>query len=260
MELTYSLKQCIDPVLRLGIHGLYRLLKAVEKSPDRYPGIRQSENLSWAMDSDSIRITFKDPTHLKMMMVEAYSAMPKGVVLLPGYEGNPTSKGFYVTARTHYAVTRLFVGGAKGARRTGSLDPEKMTPEFKSFVETLDPERLEFLDKKKVPLGDFHAKATFTPNYPYPQLFAALADTIIKDWKKPDSKIKVSALIHPNFALWNNKYIQVPAKSAFALYFTPLAYVYSHCTDGPFGVGIDTPTFDQADQYHKDHIQNARKP
>lgn len=259
MELIYDLKQCIDPVTRLGIHGLHRLLKAAEKYPDRYPGIQQTENLSWVSDSDSIRITFTNPGHLRMLMVEAYSAMPRGVVLLPGYESNPTSKGFYVTARTHYAVTQLFAGGAKGARRTGSLNPGKVTPEFETLLKGLDPERLEFLDGKKVPLGDFHAKATFTPNYPYPGVFSALADKIIKGWEKPGFKVEVSALVHPKYTVWNNDYTPVPVKDAFALYFTPLAYVYSHCTEGPFGVGIDAPTFDEGDQYHKDHIQNARE-
>jgi len=254
MELRFDLKEQVDPVTRLGIHGLHRLLQAAEKKPDLYPGIRQSDTLSWTMDSDTIQISFASPSDLRFLMLEAYSSMPNGAVILPGYESNPSSKGFYITALTHFAVTDLFKGGPKGARRTGSFAGAGKDDAY----EGLDPARTALMDKK-VPLGDFKAKRAFTPNYPYPGVFEALADKIIKDWPKSlDSNLDVSAIFHPRYTFWNNEYIGVRPDIAFVTYFTPLAYIYSICDDGPFGVGMDANRFSEADLLHSKHLGNTK--
>jgi len=251
MELRYDLKEITHPVTRLGVHGLHRLLMAVQKNPDIYPGIIPSEDLSWEMDSDTITIKFTKPKNLEPLMLEAYSTMEDGAVILPGYERNPSELGFYVTARTHYAVTQIFNGGSSGARRVMSLGNKE------EFASQLDPKRTGLLDKL-VPLGENNrAKAKFTPNYPYP--VNSVATGVTKKWPvKMTSSMEVSRVFHPIYSLWNNKYPKVTPDVAFATYFTPLAYVYSHCVEGPFGVGMDGLTFDQADHFHDIHLYNTK--
>lgn len=254
--LHYDLKQS-NGIFRLGVHGLWRLLAAIDNDPKRYPNVVASPDCTWKLGDDTITLTATTPEHLLPLLVNAFGQMVDGVIVLPGYSNNMHQNQFYLTALTHTAITMIFANNGKNGR-TKALSSKPHC----ALVRTHAPNYLMGgKPKATVPLGSkFHREVSL--HFPYPTLvnekmFVHLGDNLIRDCR--DKGISLNGTFHPGVGTWNNNTIEVPFSDAFALFFSPLAYVYSTCTDGLFGVGMDAPTFTEAADHHKRHCSQAEK-
>lgn len=115
---TWDLQTEADPMLRLGIHGLYRLL-TVEGS-DRYPTVKQTPELSWETDGVSrISLRFDRYEVLNALTEAQLGDHREGISIPAGYPDDPTSSEFGASIIAHNAAS--IFGAMKGQRRFSSI-------------------------------------------------------------------------------------------------------------------------------------------
>lgn len=291
-RLVYDLKACADPLTRLGIHGLYRLLHfaGLPKFAHLYPRLKQSATLKWSLDETSITIDAATPEDLGVIVGSMFSSMPHGVVILPGYPSVPNiDVRFYLTALTHTAITgALFKSGKSGRTRSfespleikdGKVHPDDAAglslSDGKVKAEDLvcklkgtDPNSLIRQVTGCTNSGGKSIERKVTPHCPdaklgksvlFASLEEALPNALVNNGYNLQRPVKLAGVHHPLCATWENKSIEMPFPNAFAVTFSALAYVYTSCSDGFLGVGLDLPTFKEADKFHRYHILGFEK-
>lgn len=284
-HLHYDLDTCTDPLIRLGIHGLYRLLHYAGK-PERahiYPALVQSDTLSWTLTDTTIDIRAKTPADLATILKSMFGAMPHGIIAPPGYCDNPDDDRYYLTGRTHTAITSLFPNQKSGRTRSlnkatkikflapkalngvhpddvGGLEVVGGHVFAMELVEKLKPNTEWITVIRRALRKDGSAiELKVSPHCPDAVLgksilFASLPDQMVRKLTSVDERIDVTATFHPLCGNWNGKSTGMSFKDAYALYFAPYGYVYTQSEDGLVGVGLDFPTFSEADSYHKAHF------
>lgn len=277
---TFDLAKETDPIRRLGIHGLWRLLHygGSGEFSDCYPDVRQSKTLQWEMTDTVITLRWETVDDLNLLMGCQLGDFRRGVGVIPGYETDPDLPGFYATARGHLGITGTYFFSTTGMRRSDSLAPPAKT---KGGGETgVDQEKRE---KKEAQKGALLAewKAMFPGNDP---------TTVVKNLPKANSTEEEPAslelpvnpharsrslpsssqwtppmltagkkglestgygnVIHPALAKWNAIEIKAYPKDFFVASFSCLSYIYTKAVD-VVGLGMDFPTFSEADAKHQ---------
>jgi len=288
-RLTYDLTTCSDPLVRLGIHGLWRVLHyaGVEEYAHLYPKLVQSPNLSWTLTDTGIEINAKTPEDLAVILKSMIGDMPQGIVVPPGYPTHSdVGTEFYLTGATHTAITGFLFPNSKSGRtkslggflkiKEGKVHPDDVggLTVKKNAVSVMDlmcklkginPSNLiqkvsgALRANGKSPIEQKVTTHCSDPVLGKSVLFKSLADqmvgTLVQANKGDVTRpISTSGPFHPLCGRWENKSIRMPFTDAFAVYFSAFGYVYTECTDGFIGVGMDFPTFKEADKYHRIHI------
>jgi len=233
---TYDLATLEDPILRLGIHGLGRLLSM--EGNDLYPMVKQSDHLKWKLTDTSIEITFNTLEDLNPLLHGMVGSLPDGVIIPPGYPSEPQSKRFYITGMAHSSIASLFSAGPSTPRRTKATK-KRLTFDLYTYTDWKTKQ-----------------EKTATRSVAIHQLDPGRPLTL----KEVKGKVSMTAASHPTYAQWNKKAVLLPTQDAFLAAFSCLGYAYTLCNDGYFGLGIDRPTFSEADDNHRMHHGDADRP
>jgi len=236
------------PLLRLGEQGLRRLLVYGEGS-DRYPLIEQTDTLKWELTDTTITIHWETAEDLNRLMQCQLGDFREGVGISPGYTADPTQIGFYATVRAHTAITGVFFRG-KTKRRSYAMGTAKAR---KKWAAEHGREPLRFVSCAEMGVRGEGGKVTMVP---------VKKEFTPHGWERslglattPKGKIQknqnLTGTIHPALAQWNQVTAKVPQQEFFLLSFACLAYVYSASSRGMVALGLDLPTFSQADKYHR---------
>jgi len=233
----YDLSTLTDPIPRLGLHGLWRLL--VTEGDELYPLVKQSDRLRWKITNTTLEITFGTLDDLKPLLHGMVGSLPDGVIIPPGYPRDPQSKRFYVTGMAHSAIASLFSAGASTPRRTKAT---KKRVSFDLYTYTDWTTKQEKTATRSVSIH------TTGPGKPLS----------FKEVVK--GKVSMNAAFHPSYSQWNKKGVRLPTQEAFLTAFCCLGYTYALCNEGYFGLGIDRPSFTEADLHHRMNHGDSSNP
>jgi hypothetical protein len=218
-----------DVFLRLGIHGLYRLL-AHGEGAENFSTIKQSKTLQWELDTEAntIDLWWEAEDDLSRLLQGMWGDYSGGLITNPGYEHDPDKDGAYVTARFHGAVAGYF-----------STGPGKKRSQSSGKRVKLDHLLLPFNDKKgeSIPW-----EISFTAHTHPPEKSKLVFQ---------NKKRGMSSTLHPALTTWHGESLTCTAEQGFLLSFSCLAYIFTYCTDGYVGLGIDLPSFAEADAVHR---------
>lgn len=236
MSWCYSLSDESNPFVRLGIHGLARLLKAGESQAlkEHYPLIRPSERMSWTVGKDSIALHFEegDEDVLLPLAWGMLGDLHEGLAVMPGYCPDLGDPAVYATLHGHMAQAKF--RSSNGMARCSSLGSKS--------------KRTLALHTNR---NGHPVQATFTKNEL--AYCAKNKEGKLKRGLRLAHKEELKTVHHQVFSKWNDKGIPTDVKTGFVLYFALLAYTWTRCDEGVFGVGIDLPTFEDADAVHSYH-------
>jgi hypothetical protein len=255
----YDLETTVDPLLRLGIHGLYRLLKHSQEDPDNFPNVKHSETLRWGVTDTVVAIQWETVDDLHLLLDNMLGSFVEGLGINPGYPAQDV--GSYATAMTHTAIlSTVFSGSMRGPKRALSLNSNSPTGKAR--------QHRFYVDNPAVSLRENVAELFWgNTDKPIVMKFSPMTNT----WDDPVSKSPRTRLglrttakgkvagnqsptgsVHPSLLRWNNVAAKLPAEDYFAMAFSCLAYVYTQSrTAGVIGVGIDMSTFEEADRIHQ---------
>lgn len=255
----FDLRTQGSPFLRLGIHGLWRLLYHTQG----YPGVEQTPTLKWESDGEhTLTLHFESLDDLNLLMDGMYGGLEHGVVVPPGYRPVDGDPEFVMTVMAHKGLTQIFKGGQRGAARTRSWGTGKVLEDNKVFAAKTHPEMVAALTSGcfQYPNGKENAqgdpamdKVNFTPHTrmtgaPFNRKPLQLdAGKNKQDWSRLNT---LQGAFHPAFTSWNNNAPSLPLQDAFALSFSGLGHLFCECEEGVLGIGLDLPSFAVADKTH----------
>lgn len=250
---TYDLMQITDPHLRLGLHGLWRMLHYCQ-DPNYAHHYDVPTGLKWEIVSDTkIEITFEEEKDIVALVAAMLGRTEHGLLVPPGYSDEPNSPAIYFTGLAHKGISQCFMGSPVAASRSWSLSNQekKDKPSNLEIFRKTHPDddiwysvgTATFTDRK----GKVKSRAIkFSPHTTDPKL------------RKPLNPFKTSAgPLHPAFKKLNNMNIAFSPEDKLLLAFVPIAFLYVSTGDCMVGLGVDLPTFSEADLYHS-RCQNGK--
>ena len=269
-RVTFDLLQILDPIIRAGLFGLWRVLKYGEHD-DNFPGVKQTKDLQWELGETMITLTFRSFADLIPLMRDMLGQFPHGIANPPGYANNPLAAGFYLAVRVHQALFTYFrfkSGGARsesfslpvygkndneGKRRKTKEKRDAKQKKIQEWKGRFGNEPVESVGTLR--RGDnsepFVMKVTpqmHCPEFPPDDLFLSKTGRLAKS-------IKMKKVFHPACAKWNNVALKKDPPHAFLIYFSCLSYVYTACKGKDrmsyAGISIDANTFAEADRHHR---------
>lgn len=229
---TYRLETEHDPLQRVGIHGLWRHLT--------YRAAQLPAGVTWEAGSTELRVSWTDLAGLNELVDSSLGEFEHGLAEAPGYATAPGDLGMYATALAHVAITaELFNPASANARRRSKSLADKATR--KAWQEAHPAQvvmesvaLLERADGKPVRLR-------VSPHSRWGR-----KKTV--DLKKADPGV-----FHPVVAKWNEYPPKVGLRERLPLAMSCHGYAYARCRDGLVAVGLDLPTFEDADTLHRRH-------
>lgn len=259
----YNLDEIGDPLVRLGVHGLYRLLKHGPADTDNFPKVQHSDTLRWDTTEDGVvALQWETADDLNLLLDTMLGSFAEGLGINPGYYAQGVAA--YATAMTHTAIlSTVFSGSMRAPKRALSLNNN--SPGGKKRRKRFEEANYGVL------LRDNVAELVWPKSgKPIVMNFSPMTNS----WDDPESKrprtrftVRTTSKgqvmatqiptgsIHPALLRWNNTAGQLPAQDWFALAFSCLAYVYVQSrTSGVIGVGIDMATFAEADKVHRTYF------
>lgn len=252
---VFDLDKEMDPLVRLGIHGLWRVLFHVpglvtRDSQERVPGRAHVE-----FYSASFTLEFSDLEELQHIVQGHLGDMQHGVLQLPGYPAFRTHHG-YVNIFAQ-KVLRYFAA-KKGPARTRSLsEPEQKALEQQTGHTVLTSWTYSGKEVRFQPYALAHL--------PSASGFKARDAFVFEVDKKGRSP--VMTVHHPACTSWYNQSGSREASQAFALFFSFCGYAWTRAFTfnakrkttemSSVGLGIDEPTFAAANAIHKTY---SKKP
>jgi hypothetical protein len=227
-EVVFDLAAESDPLRRLGVHGLWRLLRYGEGS-DRYPGVERGPGLAWVLKERQVVLRYRSWSDLSTLMGIMTGDFRDGFAVPPGYEGDPGAAGVYASMRFHQAVMASWFFAQKGQRRSKSTG-----------------------DKAQVSPCEATASTPENPRYVTMSYTRHVLPQAEDRLKVVDDKTRaLGNVVHPAFAEWNKQPVKQGPLDRFLLSFAVLSYVVTKSTQGYVGIGIDLPTFHEADLRHR---------
>lgn len=220
-EWTYDLSTTVDPVLRLGIHGLWRHLN--------YRAVA-SDTVNWDLTDTSVTLRWSTVDDLNGLMARMLGDLPDGLAVPPGYPNELNAEDIYATVLAHKGQTQHFFAKNGTARTRSEGQSTKVSPSEAPWSTEDKPARIE---------------VSFTQHRVHDNP-PAMPVTEHGDLDKAQG---MGFVYHPMLAAWNDKGQSVPPEQGFAFAFACLAHVFAR-SDEPFGVGIDAPGFAEADALH----------
>lgn len=266
-EWTFDLAQETNPIKRLGIHGLWRLLNyGSGKYADYYPDVRQSATLRWEIGPTRVKLYWETVDDLNRLMGCQLGDFRNGVGVVPGYQPERDKPGFYATARSHLGICGTYFFAMRGGRRSESLAPPKPAKEG----EALSAKDAEKKAKKEALYRTFlaangepvrkvaHLPATNSTEAK-PSFVEITVSPHVRSTEPPALEAAKRGLAagtfgsvyHPAFAKWNDSAVKGYPEELFIVSFSCLSYVFTQATSGTVGVGIDFSTFVDADAKHE---------
>lgn len=249
---TFDLTNERDPIARLGLHGLWRCLFYGEDSAC-HPRIKQSESLSWELTDTSVTVHWQSVDDLNRLIHGMLGDFRQGIAIIPGYSTDPSVPYFYATARAHLCIcAKFFFTRSKGGTRSKSVaGTAKAAREIRgawaahtghTIIEMVDCDSYPAREGQDPRPIEMVVSPHKLPEKPGPSL-RTTAKGVLK------AQQKGLTIAHPTLSAWRNHAVLVPPETFFLLSFACLAYVYSLCNDGAAGLGIDRPTFSDADRH-----------
>lgn len=252
---AFDLTQTVDPILRLGLHGLYRLLHEVDTDPeqaDLYVLVKRSVTLHWDLTDTTIALHWGSPEDLNVLLRCQLGTFPDGIGVPPGWCSDPALPGFYATARAHGGIVSYF-SAMKGARRSRSLGPDATGELELNWVKAHGKHPVRKVDNVQKARTEGNVEQSVTPHNWAPQECLQLAT---------DKKGRVEEMqsggfaLHPAWSQSNKIGVKVPAQHAFVGSFSCLSYVFLFAGTGKedfsaVGLGLDAATFPAALNLHR---------
>jgi hypothetical protein len=271
---TFDLDQTLDPNLRLGLFGLWRMLRYCRDPQFSHLYTRVPDGLTWNLKSDTVlEITFQEEDDIVGLMASMLGDAPHGLLVPPGYTDDRNSPAICATILAHRGITQCFQGGKRGARRYLSLafldinvsEPAEGSTEspVKKRARELAKERQEYFDARFPEVDIWESAAPLTrivKGKVEPLAFFFRPYTTFGTSRTFLDPFKPSGLgpFHPGYAKVNDTDIKGTPQEKLLLGFSCLAYIYISYGAGLVGVGADAPTFSEADRYHS-LVQEGRK-
>lgn len=270
---TYRLNHTFDVVLRNGIHGFWRFL--VKRDPKPQP----TATCYWEVSPNTITLHWKSLDDLNALW-DQMVAIHRGIIIPPGYESNISSHSIYVTVRSHNFIGSYF-RAMKGAARTRSVGLPASEPSLAKATARLDsgevPNPLKGEDIQVILAADHQdliagmvrsvgpsfrkdskpLTVSVTPHFTLETLRGVSARTPptleVKTSRAKVESAKTGVVVHPVFNRWNNESVERSPQDVFVMFFSAYAYACVNSDEGAVGVGLDFPTFEEADKYHSLH-------
>jgi hypothetical protein len=222
---TYDLTTEADPLVRLGIHGLWRHLTFGADQP--------SDTVSWDLTDTTVTVRWTTPADLNRLMSRMVGDLADGIAVPPGYPTDRTDQGIYATVLAHKGITQHFFA-KKGAARTRS----------ESVSDKVDPSEAPWSTEDKIA----RLELKFTRH----RLHDSTPTMDVTGKGALREKQDMGVVYHPMVSQWNHAAVVVDPRTKLALAFACLAHVYTQDAESgePFGLGIDAPTFTAADDLH----------
>lgn len=227
-EVVFDLAVERAPLRRLAIHGLWRLLFHGE-GQDRYPGVERVDGLDWRLEDRRVVLQYRSLGDLDRLLGVMTGDLRDGFAVPPGYEGDPGAAGVYASVRFHQAMLGSWLFARKGTRRSKSAQQRSQVSPCEDRSSTAENPRY-------VTMG-------FTRH-----LLPEPGERLVVGADKLQS---LGSVVHPAFAMWNNENVRATALDRFLLSFAALSYVVTRATGGPVALGVDLPTFSEADARHR---------
>lgn len=268
-RLYFDLTREQNPLLRLGAHGLWALLThgVGSKYGDRYPEVEQSETLSWELTDTTITLHYESVDDLNRLMMSVLGDFRDGVAVPPGWSGDLSIPSAYPLSRFHSATVSYFAPDrAKGRRRAYSLGNGKNPGDDKKWASwrAAHPGRvlrstIETCNKIKTDSdgNPIPYPVSFTP---YEMSPANRLHLKANNSGIPNKMQEGMGSFHPALGKWNENAIDMPFEDLFLVSFSCASYVYTLSDEGknfsdkkalPVGIGIDAPTFAEADELRR---------
>lgn len=205
-QYTFSLAEEHDPILRLGILGLYRVLE-LGKDHEGYPS-----HVTYSVTDDKIlTVNVQGLEDFTALLTSAYKDDKYGLLCFPGCELNVISTSIYPTVMQHKAITRAFM---PSKRVTERLSYSANDPKCKKVLADLG---YDFLPKEQ----GLSVKVSYTHHTKIP-----LSQGSLKKDAKPFTLEKVSpGTLHPTFTKWNDKTLVLTEHQKVLLGFARFAYI-----------------------------------
>lgn len=244
MKWVYKLSEEGNPLIRLGIHGLWRLLHHGEKD-EHFPAIQQKDGVSWVLGEDSIELTFPSEAHLIPIMRGMLGDFRDAKARLPGYDDN---YGALISACAHTGTSMM--SAPKAQRRSKVLDAKKS--EVKAWAEHTGRSIRLQKDKIEVTRGAEGEEVSLRIS-PQAPVTGDFPPGIEAKAKPLSLSPKFGSEHHPYFSAWYNKEAKAEPIDSFVVLFAVLAHAWTQ--NGYFALGIDAPTFVLADKVHRVHMR-----
>jgi hypothetical protein len=222
---TYDLSQEANPLLRAGIHGLWRFL--------RYG----KHTLVWSSTATKFSIEFNDPASINDALASVN--IENGLVVPPGYIGDTNDERVLATILAHKMLGKLFFA-KRGGRRSSTLGESVSVSLWETPFST--EQAPEFV------------KATYTKH-------KASEEPLSLDLAKKGAQFAPSqplgVVFNPAVSQWNKRAVKLDPQSAFALAYSPYAYAATRVGEDSelFALSLDLPSFDEADDAHRMWIE-----
>lgn len=227
---VYDLRAETDPLIRVSIHGLWRHLT--------YGLDTQSDTVKWELTDTSVTLHWANVSDLDKLMSRMVGGFEDGIAVSPGYPSDRNDQTIYATVLAHKGITQNFFA-KKGSARSRS----------EAVADKVDPSEAPWSKEGKI--------ARLTLAFTRHKLHD---DTPSMDVKKDnlDPKQKLGVVYHPMASQWNSVSVVTDPKTKFAMAFSCLAHVFTQDSESgsPFGLGVDAPTFSEADDIHNKWIDN----
>lgn len=252
---TFDLTQTVDPILRLGLHGLYRLLHGVDTDSEQatlYSLVKRSATLQWNLTDTTIALHWESPEDLNILLRCQLGTFPDGIGVPPGWCSDPALPSFYATARAHSGIVSYF-SAKKGARRSRSLGPDATGELELNWIKVHGKHPVRKVDNVQKMRGGRNVEQSVTPHNWAPQECPQLSTN--KKGRLEEMQSGGFAL-HPSWSQSNQIGVKVPAQHAFVGSFSCLSYVFFFAGTGKeefsaVGLGLDAATFPAALNLHR---------
>jgi len=216
-----------------------------------YPAVRQSEDLQWSfLDDETLDLRFKDIDSLNPLIADMVGDMSTGLRVPPGAETNRENPGIYMTIRAHLGLG--YFQGRKGPTRSVSLTPGT-TPAAKQQKAALLAAHVQKFGEP-IRKADCVKRADGTP-YELAVTPHTTGKPAVLKWKDTKRKGRIpvdrytgSTYSHPILGQWNKEALKLTLQEYFLTSFSCLAYVWTMSDCDAVGIGLDLPTFSQAEE------------
>lgn len=252
-KIKYELDKLAHPVLRAGMHGLYRAITKGASNPSFYPLLEEVKGCrEYHTDHDNvIEIDVSDPAYLTQMLngflgrMDQYQAAdgPCGFAVPPGYPTRDNMSNIPATMMAHEGTTRFFWASSNTANMFVLLDQKKSKAQKINYPSIQLPfgkkgSSIYFgspvrwnVDPSTTTAGGCDPFPKGHPDHrPVVELLGpkdTVSDIIHKAQKGKSRGIKLPQSANPSFAGARGVYSEIPWPLAILVRFSRIGYIYA---------------------------------
>ena len=260
VQLQYNLHTINDPIVRIGVQGLYRALRFAKALPS---------GLSWAEEQDHIlTVNAESWQVLREFARQSFSPNQYGILVPPGYESDPDDSNFGATIISSKGLIDLYPPATNG---TGMSRHQREPAEKCCGLSAPHPSLSINVGKTNTLVWTFSIGESENPETDIikvarilelnPERIVPFGETTLKKGVTCPTMLTIKSAWHPMFSTWGLCGMEVDSTSdeGYALYFNPFGYVYIQSLSAdkekhwraPLALGLDVATFSEATRIQK---------